>query len=220
MDHKPDFGNAYALANEILVKSEKIRTFPFSVIDLVHEQTSVKCRSYKTAMKYGLDVADFGSDSAVYIKYQGKGLVFYNEEHSLRRIRFSIPHELGHIVNKHDMNVKDERLYGIFEIEANYFAAQLLMPEQIIREFQRRGLRPDAEFLANTFDVSGEAAERRLQTLNKINYNRRSFEEKEYDDVILLKYALFIDAIRPSNYSLDWYEDEYERQKERDLWAI
>ena len=46
---KPDFSRAYSKANEILVKSSAIQTFPFSPKDLVKEQTPIVCRSFKKA---------------------------------------------------------------------------------------------------------------------------------------------------------------------------
>ena len=46
---KPNFSRAYSKANEILVKSSAIQTFPFSPKDLVKEQTPIVCRSYKKA---------------------------------------------------------------------------------------------------------------------------------------------------------------------------
>ena len=61
---KPDFSRAYSKANEILVKSSAIQTFPFSPKDLVKEQTPIVCRSFKKARKYGVDITAFGSESA------------------------------------------------------------------------------------------------------------------------------------------------------------
>ena len=60
---KPNFSRAYSKANEILVKSSAIQTFPFSPKDLVKEQTPIVCRSYKKAQKYGVDITAFGSES-------------------------------------------------------------------------------------------------------------------------------------------------------------
>lgn len=38
----------------------------------------------------------------------------------------------------HDLNNKSD--YSLYEVEANFFAAQLLMPEQVINELRRRGM--------------------------------------------------------------------------------
>ena len=76
---KPDFSRAYSKANEILVKSSAIQTFPFSPKDLVKEQTPIVCRSFKKARKYGVDITEFGSESAIIMSFQGKKIIFYDE---------------------------------------------------------------------------------------------------------------------------------------------
>lgn len=65
---KPDFSRAYSKANEILVKSSAIQTFPFSPKDLVKEQTPIACRSFKKARKYGVDITAFGRKSYFMMK--------------------------------------------------------------------------------------------------------------------------------------------------------
>ncbi len=66
---KPDFSRAYSKANEILVKSSTIQTFPFLPKDLVKEQTSIVCRSFKKARKYGVEITAFGSESAIIMNW-------------------------------------------------------------------------------------------------------------------------------------------------------
>ena len=214
---KPNFSRSYSLANEILVKSSVIDTFPFSTKKLVMEQTDIRCRSYSKAKKYGVDITDFGSESATLFEYGNKRIIFYNEKKPEEHTRFSILHELGHDVNGHDLSVKDKETYGRYEVETNYFAAQLLMPEQLLREIQRRGKNINHVFLESTFDVSWEAADKRLGTLAKTNSEWHSRSEKEFDDIILLKYADFLNKVCPLPNYFD-FEDEYSRQQERDSW--
>lgn len=217
---KPDFAKAYYKANEILVKSSLIDTFPYSPKALVKEQSNIPCRSYKKAReKYGVDMTAFGSESAVLMAYQGRYIVFYDDSKPDAHIRFSILHELGHVVNGHDLSIKetDTEKYHRYEVETNYFAAQLLMPEQIIRELQRRGIRITKQFLQEQFCVSGQAAGRRIETLAKTNAEWRSRAEKEFDDIILLKYSDFLNEISPVRNYFD-FEDEYARQQERNSW--
>lgn len=73
---KPDFSRAYSKANEILVKSSAIQTFPFSPKDLVKEQTPIACRSFKKARKYGVDITAFGSESAIIMSFQERKSYF------------------------------------------------------------------------------------------------------------------------------------------------
>lgn len=88
------------------------------------------------------------------------------------RNNFTIAHELGHIHLKHEPNPNnDEPTYtrangNPKEIEANQFAAELLMPEDEIR-----ALIKDGDYTANTvarkFGVSEAAASIRLMVLEK-----------------------------------------------------
>ena len=68
------------------------------------------------------------------------------------------------------------------------------------------------------FGVSKEAAEKRIETRGKYNYNWRTSEEKLFDETILFKYANFMDSILPKKSQYVYYEDSYEKQKERETW--
>ena len=89
----------------------------------------------------------------------------------------------------HKLN--DSSNYQIQEIEANFFAAQLLMPEQIINELIKRGKRISKENLILWFGVSEQAAIKRLDTLRKIDFSKRNYDEKDMDEMIVTKYKTF-----------------------------
>lgn len=214
---KPDFAKAYSAANEILVKSSVITKFPFSTKALVKEQSSTVCRSFKKAKKYGVDISDFGSKSAVIMRFHGKTIIFYDETKPEPHIDFSIIHEFGHEVNGHDFTQKNSDAYHKYEIETNYFAAQLLMPEQLLRELQNRGVHITCPFLQSTFGISAQAANKRIETLAKTSMEWYSRTEKKYDDIILLRYADFLNRICPI-YSRYDFEDEYVLQQARNNW--
>lgn len=127
-------------------------------------------------------------------------------------------HEIGHYLLEHKLKTENLNLYEKQEVETNYFAAQLLMPEQTLIEIQARGKRISTDFLVSSFQVSKEAARKRIETLNKIKPEYRTRDEKEFDDLILLKYKMFLDSIMPAKNSYNWFDDEYERQRERDSW--
>lgn len=213
----PDFKKAYSKANEILCASKDITTFPFSPKKVIRERSNIKCRSYSKAAQYGVDIRDFGSESATIVRLGSKSIIFYDDTKPENHIRFSMLHEFGHDYLKHDFSDKREGMYGKFEVETNFFSAQILMPEQILRELQRRGVKIDGAFLQNTFQVSKEAAEKRLATLAKTNYEWKSREEKTFDDVIMLKFFAFIENICPQKGFYD-YEYEEEMQNQRDRW--
>ena len=216
INSKPDFQKAYIKANEILVSSKIINSFPYSATRLIKEQSNIVCRSFEKAHKYNVDIEAFGSDSAVIMNLGDKYIIFYNQNDTPAHVRFSMLHEFGHKVNGHKFRVTSDEIYGIAEVETNYFTAQVLMPEQILREFQRRGKRIDKYFLMKTFGVSEQAANKRIENLNRITWERSQLE-KEYDDIILYKYLSWVNSIVPNN--IDYlFEDEEERQNEREQW--
>ena len=214
---KPDFELAYIKANKVLVTTEAITAFPFSSKELVETRPDIRCKSFKQAYKYGVDINDFGSESAVLIEYHGKKIIFYDESKPLSHINFSKIHELGHVDMEHVMSkgISDE-LYHKQEIETNFYAAQILMPEQLLRHLQRHGVAITVPFLINNFGVSKIAAEKRISTLDKTNEDWRSRAEKEFDDIILFKYLPLIQHLFPYDpYDL---EEEANAQQSRERW--
>lgn len=214
--YKPNFEKSYITANNILVSSNVLTMFPFKTKDILKKEDDIVCCSYKKAKKYNVNIEDFGSKSAVLIRLGDNKIIFYNEEEPIARIKFSILHEYGHYKLQHDLDTKDEEMYKKFEVETNYFAAQLLMPEQLIREMQSRGKRITKEFLIELFEVSEMAAHKRISTLNKNLV--LSEEEKYFDDLIVQKYRNWLDSKVPAFNSFNMFFDEYERQQKRDRW--
>lgn len=113
-------------------------------------------------------------------KIEGKGSIFVNNAHHPNRQRFTIAHELGHYFLDHINGVHVDKtvLYRdansgkaqfADEINANRFAAELLMP----REFIDKYLKTIGDYfednlienLASKFLVSTTAMSLRLQNL-------------------------------------------------------
>lgn len=216
-----DFAKIYGIANEILATSAVIEEFPFKFSKLIKEQTDIRLCSYAKALnKYNVPVKELGSGSAELTEMYGAYIIFYNNEEPEYRIRFSIGHELGHYLLDHKMNLsKDDPLYQKQETEANCFAAQLVMPEQILRQASKRGKMINIDFIMKSFDVSEKAAIKRRKTLAKYDYEWKKRAEKEYDDIILMRFAPFINKIAPIKTN-SYYDYDYEesRQRERNSW--
>ncbi|MGB4985001.1 MAG: ImmA/IrrE family metallo-endopeptidase [Erysipelotrichaceae bacterium] len=213
----PNFEKSYVKANEILVRSNAISNFPFNPIVLVKELSEIRCKTFATARRYGVDITDFGSESAIIMKIGNKSIIFYDDTKLQTHINFSIIHEFGHTELDHDFSKKEHETYIRNEVETNYFTAQLLMPEQLLRELQRRGVLITVQFLVDKFGVSRQAANKRIETLAKTNIEWFSRSQKEYDDIILFKYARFLDNVCPQS-NLYSYEDELLFQEERSKW--
>ncbi|MCH7699027.1 MAG: ImmA/IrrE family metallo-endopeptidase [Chloroflexi bacterium] len=109
--------------------------------------------------------------SAVLYIHEGVKSIGVNQRHAPVRQRFSIAHELGHYLSGHeDYTERGEgekiQVDGRFdpsdpqqrlEQEANDFAAELLMPEAMVKEEMARMESFDATILARRFDVSEQA---------------------------------------------------------------
>lgn len=99
--------------------------------------------------------------------------ILLNKEDSKNRKRFTCAHELGHFIRRSDepeqyeyVDYRDQlSSSGTDEEEkfANSFAANLLMPEALVREFHDEGL--PAFRMAKRFGVSQEAMHFRLENL-------------------------------------------------------
>ena len=90
--------------------------------------------------------------------------IYTNAKHPKTRRRFTIAHELGHYVLHRDEigeGITDDALYrsrlgGPLERQANRFAANLLMPRDLIVEAINQGV-DSVEKLAEKFEVSRSA---------------------------------------------------------------
>lgn len=214
---KPRLRKVLDEADILLLSSNVATTFPYSMKRFICERTNVKIISSSKAASYGININDFGSEDAAWFRCDENDMIIYNDAIlSNQRIRFSLAHECGHIKMSHDLDRKD--LYKIYEMEANFFAAQILMPEQIINELMKRGKKINSDNLMLWFNVSKQAADKRIETLRKVDFSRRTQYEKDNDRQLVLKYKKFIDSITPINsYYSDPYEEE-EEQRKRDLW--
>lgn len=124
------------------------------------------------------------SVSGMLVIKEGGGVIAVNESHHRNRKRFSIAHELGHyVLHRNSAQVfidavfyrGDEAADGTHtqEIQANVFAAELLMPEPIVREmFLKHPVDPHDEAavkrMAARFEVSGHSLTLRLVNLGLV----------------------------------------------------
>lgn len=115
--------------------------------------------------------------SGVLINKEGHVNIGINENHPLNRQRFTIAHEIGHYILHSDKPLfVDERFRDKTssegknpeEVDANTFAAELLMPEHFIREDMTQLKNWDEESireLAKKYQVSAESFVYRLSNL-------------------------------------------------------
>ena len=124
-------------------------------------------------------------DNCYTFESDGLNIILYDETcSSLEHTDFGISHELGHIYCCHTHDGATE------EIEANFFAAQLLMPKIVCYYIMKHYLnhRINAWDLMDIFNVSLEAASKRINTFKRKN----SFNSSKKDYALLEKYKPFI----------------------------
>lgn len=89
-------------------------------------------------------------------------LIGVNGNHHRHRQRFTLAHELGHIVLEHPPESTCSSLQIVeCNREADLFASELLMPDYFVTELLPRTQSP--AILARLFDVSEEAMVRKLR---------------------------------------------------------
>lgn len=136
----------------------------------------------------------------------GLTLILYNKEKYGPRMKHTLWHEIGHVKCDHKKHSEKE------EIEAHFFAAQANAPNVLIKTIAKRGYKIDVRFLVECFGLSEEAAQKKMGYLNKYGFDHSN----EYDDIVQMQFANYIDAKYPpkTKYFYDEYYDELDRVRE------
>jgi IrrE N-terminal-like domain len=168
--NKPDYKKAEQEAYRLL-KMNNITEIPIKVKKLAKPFPNLEIKSYSWyAKKWKLtfdevcQLADSDEGCCWYEEYTNQYMILYNDKiENKRRIRWTIAHELGHFMLKHNENNNKAILsrssltdseYVVLEKEANCFARSLLAPLPIIER-----LNPSNPLLiSKLFEISNEAA--------------------------------------------------------------
>lgn len=91
-------------------------------------------------------------------------LIGVNGRHHRHRQRFSLCHELAHILLKHPPESRcTSKEIALYNVEADECAAELLIPKEFL--LHQYALTQNVAELARTFDVSEEAMSRKITQL-------------------------------------------------------
>jgi Zn-dependent peptidase ImmA (M78 family) len=133
----------------------------------------------KVAKKLGIKIIQHAFSeniSGVFFRKDNKLFLGVNSDHHEHRRRFTIAHEIGHYILHSDemLHYDKDELENIYlrsddisspeEIEANHFAAELLMPEELILKCIEND-EQSIKVLAERFNVSEHAMRYRLTNL-------------------------------------------------------
>lgn len=178
-----------------------ILTLPVDIEQIVKNVNGVRLVSYsqhmeKMSLTYKEMLAFAGSNDGCtdFFKRRNRYIVFYNDKDPLlnktKRYRFTIAHELGHILLKHHLMTEKTRIfrasltqeeYDILESEADYFAALILVPHIVLSHRKKpidNGLK-----LARACNISRNAGDIRFSEYRRWLRNRNP--NSGYDQKIL-----------------------------------
>ncbi len=156
---------------------------------LKNHQYSIPIDVHQIALNLGLTVIERDLEdqvSGMLVIKKGRTTIVVNENHHSNRKRFTVAHEIGHYELHRDQDQVFIDATPVFfrdttsaegrslqEVAANTFAAELLMPEQNMREIlhsQPIDVFDDAAIrrIANQFGVSSQALTIRLTRLGDL----------------------------------------------------
>ena len=160
---------------EMLLR-HRVRTLPVDLIEICRrEKIAVYTYAEAAEQLRALGLADRTAETDA---FTFGGIIFYNARMPIGRQRFSIAHEIGHIVLHGDrltlFNRGPRENDEPKEREANMFAARLLSPAIVL---ERIGVSSEAE-IASLCEISAEAAKWRFQRLTELRERDKRFKSE------------------------------------------
>lgn len=155
--------------------------FPVNPFDLC-KQMGIKVERYSDASEEQRNVLLSASKDGLQVVLEvSKGVyqtvIYYNDQMPTERIRFTLMHEIAHIILGHQQHS------DLAESEANYFARYVLAPPPIIHESHIN----DFLDLAEMFKLSKECAYNAMRSYFKwLRYGRR--KKQEYESALLSRF--------------------------------
>lgn len=152
-------------------------SIPISVKKIANNlPMKIKFNTYSNLLNKGFSLSDiynaYNSEEGAVLQSDDSYCIVYNDvNRNSQRIRFTIAHEIGHIVLGH-LEFNDclcrlgENEYEVLEKEANQFASQLLSPEPIIHDILQKSHKISSIQIQSIFDISFQSANCVVDRLN------------------------------------------------------
>ncbi|UII58089.1 ImmA/IrrE family metallo-endopeptidase (plasmid) [Cytobacillus spongiae] len=201
MISKPNFKKAEKEAY-LLLETANVRELPVKVKKLAKLFPNLKIKTYSWyADKWRLTIdevcefADSDEGCCWYIKSQDKYLILYNDQvENIGRVRWTIAHELGHYILKHNEKSNkaifarsslSETEYDVFEKEANCFARTILAPLPVLSNLGNI----DVPLISDLCHISWEASSHIISFLQRgremgISYSQKTKPIKLFSNYI------------------------------------
>lgn len=183
-----NYYNVRNTAWEFLIKNN-VTFYPLDLHEIL-KQNNWKVTTYKQySCSHHVELEELykiSTDGFTKVDENDDYVIVVNDINNRWRNRFTIAHEIGHII-LHKTFKESSQL----EKEANMFAARILMPMLLIKELNIT----TAEDLSQLCDVSIEAARYRLKRFNEIKWRER-FYTNPYEIAVYDKLKNFINKRR------------------------
>ena len=144
--------------NRLLIAYSGLQ-FPIDLINIINQMPGVELRMYSSVLEEKKLLCKISEDGFTQTK-DGVHIIWINDGIYNDRQRYTIAHELGHIVLGHFC--KDDLPEEIREAEANFFAHRLLAPMWAIRQLSCK----DPWNVSYQFGISMECACNRVNNYN------------------------------------------------------
>ncbi|WP_330747592.1 helix-turn-helix domain-containing protein [Chryseobacterium sp. CP-77] len=161
---------------------------------------------------------DESFDGVSFITDKGYPIIIINKNFSNDRKRFTIAHELGHLL-MHNENYFPISSFRDKEKEANLFAGEFLMPKEVIKNSLRRLKLSDLGILKSYWLTSMSSIVRRARDLNciddkkykyfSIEMSRNGYRKKEPIEVFIDKATCFKNAVSIFKNDLSYSSDDF-----------
>lgn len=187
---KPRYATITRKAYQLLAELE-IAKFPVDPFEIINQLDSLYLAAW-TELKENTSDSDplllkvRKLDAETIVKRgSGEYLIVYDDTIGyLPRIRFTLAHEIGHIIMGHFTEFEKTSLREgvtpaekvVLEREADAFAAELLAPRTILRRFP--GIKNDPAWLQQTCFLSEQAADIRAKELKRVDFGYYKHEDR------------------------------------------
>lgn len=165
-----------------------IKTLPIPIISIANKYNIYVLKHSQTVQNYLK-----ADESGTTIFVEDKIIIIYRDTESLQRCRFTIAHELGHILLGHELT--DDRYLRKFdiskpeiEIEADVFASRLLAPACVLWGLNLH----TADEIAKACNITKESAQLRANRMATL-YQRNKFLTSPLEKKVFNSFGAFID---------------------------
>lgn len=181
----------------------KIHSFPFNILPILDKFNIMVATYGEVAKGSGKSIQDIiistGTEDGLTIYAHGTYIVLYNETIQVSgRIRWTLAHELGHIVLKHFTDFDATQLtrggltdseYKVLDREANTFASEFLCSPALVNVLPISNTNAISTILGISYEAAAYA-KKKLQDYPLLHTRHSSFFRKQFYDFLNVKYCM------------------------------